>query len=318
MCLLVRLARGNHDQAADPLRPALAHNLGHALSRHRQQCQIDWAGHVGHDAIRPQTCDGVALPIDRIDDTGELPGKEIADDVVARRARFAARLDDGDRRGPENVIDRAHCCGPFTLLDSLDVLRLSRELQRHPDYARVEKSMLVKPRRTEDAHHPVVVGEDIGHEPPDLACDRRRGEMLEQHRAKPPPLVVVPHDERDLGLAGSALNGPPGRAGCATAEDVPGCRGAAVVAGHCHKFPVNEGDERQPVSIVNRYEVRDLLIADSPSAARRNGSTPSLSTTSARTSEAPGHHRTEWHAVEPCGRRREARHIRARRDSSRS
>ena len=186
---------------------------------------------------------------------------------MARRARFAARLDDGDRRGPENVIDRAHCCGPFTLLDSLDVLRLSRELQRHPDYARVEKSMLVKPRRTEDAHHPVVVGEDIGHEPPDLACDRRRGEVLEQHRAKPPPLVVVPHDERDLGLAGSALNGPPGRAGCATAEDVPGCRGAAVVAGHCHKFPVNEGDERQPVSIVNRYEVRDLLIADSP--ARR-------------------------------------------------
>jgi len=53
--------------------------------------------------------------------------------VVASRARLAARLDDGDRRGTENVLDRSHCCGPFALLDPLEVLRSSRELQRHPD-----------------------------------------------------------------------------------------------------------------------------------------------------------------------------------------
>ena len=131
--LLVRLARRDDDEAANPLCSALAHNLGHSVSRHREQCQIDGAGHIGHAAIRPETSDRVGLPIDRVDVTGELPGEEIADDVVARRAWLAARLDDGDSRGTENVLDRAHRCGPFAFLDPLDVLRLSRELQRHPD-----------------------------------------------------------------------------------------------------------------------------------------------------------------------------------------
>ncbi len=124
--------------------------------------------------------------------------------------------------------------------------------------------MLVESRRTENAYHPMVVWEDVGHEPSDPASNRSRGEMLEQHGTQAPSLVVIPHDERDLGLPHSVLAGPLGRTCCGAAEGVPDRRGRAIVASHRHQFPVYDGHEGQPFLIVDGYEVRDLLMADPP------------------------------------------------------
>ena len=60
-CPLIRLARGEHDEAADPLHPAFAHSLGHPVSRHSEHRQFDGAGNLGHTAIRAQTSDRVGL-----------------------------------------------------------------------------------------------------------------------------------------------------------------------------------------------------------------------------------------------------------------
>ncbi len=49
--------------------------------------------------------------------------------------------------------------------------------------------------------------------------------MLEQHGTQAPSLVVVPHDERDLGLPHSSLVGPVGRTRCGVAEGFATCRG---------------------------------------------------------------------------------------------
>lgn len=142
-----------------------------------------------------------------------------------------------------------------------EVLRTGRQLHRHPDDTRIQKSVLVEARRAKDVEHPVVLGEGVGDEPPDPALNRSRGEMLEQHRPETAPLVVIAHDESDLGIF-LFRPGPRRRA--------RGCRdggsgrfpGAAVVAGDRHELALDDCHERQPVLVINRHVVCDLLVAD--------------------------------------------------------
>ena len=86
--------------------------------------------------------------------------------------------------------------------------------------------------------------------------------MLEHHGTETPTLVVVPDDECDLGLTHKLGDRPAGRACCGAGEGIVGLPGKTVVAGHRDELAVHEGDERQPVLIVDGYEVPDLLVAD--------------------------------------------------------
>ena len=55
------------------------------------------------------------------------------------------------------------------------------------------------PGLPEHRDHPAVLRQHLGGEPADPALARRRGEVLEQHRAQPAPVVGVGDVERDLG-----------------------------------------------------------------------------------------------------------------------
>ncbi len=71
--------------------------------------------------------------------------------------------------------------------------------------------------------------------------------MLEQHGTEAPSLVVVPHDESDLGLAHSGLVGPLRGAGCAAQRAISGQRRGAVVASHGNQLSVDDGYEAPTV-----------------------------------------------------------------------
>ena len=87
------------------------------------------------------------------------------------------------------------------------VLHLARPRRRRDVELQVQRRALQRPadleaRVTEHAHHLVVLGEDLGDETRQPALARGRGEVLEQDRPETAALVVVAHDERDLGRGG--------------------------------------------------------------------------------------------------------------------
>ena len=88
----------------------------------------------------------------------------------------------------------------------------------------------------------------------------RRREVLEEHGTEAASLVVVLHDEGDLGFSQGVLTGPVGRAQRGAGGGLRDARGRPVVASDGHQFPVDDGHECQPVLVVNGYEVSYLLV----------------------------------------------------------
>ncbi len=79
--------------------------------------------------------------------------------------------------------------------------RLDREPHAHGS---VDEAALRDPARVrEHVQHPHVVRQRVGAERRDAVRARDHGEVLEQQRAEPPALLVVLHDERDLGFVGA-------------------------------------------------------------------------------------------------------------------
>ena len=95
-------------------------------------------------------------------------------------------------------------------------------------------------RLTEGPQHPAVVGQDLGHEPAHARLPGRRSEVLEQHGAQPPALVVVTHHERHLGVAGVQ----------------------PVEARHRDQLPGLGGHEGDPVGVVDVHEPRDVPVRE--------------------------------------------------------
>ena len=95
--------------------------------------------------------------------------------------------------------------------------------------------------------------------------------MLEQHRAETTTLVVVTHDEGDLGLVRFCRDRPDSALRPGRRKDLcwgwRRCLGTTVVAGDRNELALDDGHERQPVLVVNGHKMRYLLVADIP--ARR-------------------------------------------------
>ena len=271
--------RGEHDRRRD----AGGHDVGHrpraGRSRHGEDGQVDPGRQVGAGGVGGE-------PRDR-------GGRGVHDVEVAREAAAA----DGVEHG------RPHPGAVASCSQHDDRARVQQRVQRaplRPGLAPVGHALRAVGRGEvhrelrdavaglgaqgeagvdEDPPHPVVVAEDVGHEPLPAALARQHGQVLQEQAGQPAPVLVVVDQEGDLvgvdaGRLGGAQSDHPvrdhgdEREGAVQAGQhvvdvgVP----AAAVGGEepeAHVLvagPVVERPQRVPVVRRDRAEARDRAV----------------------------------------------------------
>ncbi len=193
-------AGGDDHDAEHLLLRALFDHARNEVGRHDDQRDVDRVGNVEDARVRAHARDRHGGRVDRIHRSLEVVREQVAEQLVADRARVTARADDRDRTRRQDARRRRGFRALLACLDRRDriVGRLDRET--HADGAFLEFAVRFPPRVGEHVEHPRVVRQRVRAERRDPVRPRNDREVLEQQRPEAAALLVVLHAERDLGL----------------------------------------------------------------------------------------------------------------------
>ena len=193
-------AGGDDHDAEHLLLRALFDHARNEVGRHDDQRDVDRVGNVEDARVRAHARDRHGGRVDRIHRALEVVREQVAEQLVADRARVTARADDRDRTRRQDARRRRGFCALLACLDRRDriVGRLDRETDA--DGAVLEVAVRLPPRVGEHVEHPRVVRQRVRAERRDPVRPGNDREVLEQQRPEAAALLVVLHAERDLGL----------------------------------------------------------------------------------------------------------------------
>ena len=192
-------ARRDHAERLDPARERLLGRSEDVLSGEADDGEVDGLGQLLERSEAADAADGLAVAVDRVGGALEVGGEDVAEQLAADRPSPVRRADDGQRARLEERPQRGGD-GAVVALVHARPERLGRgDRERDLDLAAVELARDVEARVPEDREHRAVLGQHLGDEALDPGRRARAGELLEQPRADPAPLMLVRDRERHLG-----------------------------------------------------------------------------------------------------------------------
>ncbi len=192
----------DHDEGLDAFGHAVFGDRVHQRGRHAHDRQIDRARHRAHARVGGNARDRLGRRVDGHDLAGEASGDDVVQDLGANLAALAIGANDRDARRREESLHR----GRGRRFRSLG--RAAREgggwREREPDVedAGVELALDLEAGIEQDAHHPVVVAEDVRIELLDAARTGGVGQGLEHARADAASQEAVGDGEGHFGPLG--------------------------------------------------------------------------------------------------------------------
>ena len=165
--------RDDHDAVHTFLR-AVVDDRGNGVGRHHDERDVDRVGDVEDARVGAHARDRHRGRVHRVHRALEVVREQVAEQLVADRARAPARADDRDRTRREQPRRRRALGARLARFDRRDRVRRRFDREPHPHRAVHERPLRGPARVGEHVQHPRVVGQRVRGERRDAVRPARR------------------------------------------------------------------------------------------------------------------------------------------------
>ena len=175
--------RDDHDAVHTFLR-AVVDDGGNGVGRHDDEREVDRVGDVEDARVGAHARDRHRGRVHRVHRALEVVREQVAEQLVADRARAPARADDRDRTRREQPRRRRALGAGLARFDRRDRVRRRFDRESHPHRAVDERPLRGPARVREHVQHPRVVRQRVRGERRDAVRPGDHREVLEQQGAR--------------------------------------------------------------------------------------------------------------------------------------